>query len=85
VKINLTKKAQKQYKKLPHILKEKAAKQFHFLLDNPHHPSLRRKKMSGMPHFEARIDKGYRFTFEVVEDDIFILSIGQHDEGLGKK
>ena len=82
--IQFTKKAQKQFKKLPANLKEKTRKQFHFLLDNPDHPSLRLKKMGGLERFEARIDRQYRFTFMIVENDIFILSIGPHDEGLGK-
>lgn len=85
MKIRFTKKAEKQYAKLPHTLKVKAKKQFHFLLDNYHHPSLHARKMSGLACFEARIDKHNRFTFEIIEEDIYILSIGSHDEGLGKK
>ena len=83
--IKFTNKAEKQYKKLPQTLKDKARKQFHFLLDDYRHPSLHTRKMSGLTHFEARIDKHNRFTFEVIEKTIFILSIGPHDEGLGKK
>lgn len=83
--IKFTRKAQKQYAKLPRAFKEKAKKQFHFLLDNYHHPSLHARKMSGLACFEARIDKHNRFTFEIIENVIYILSIGPHDEGLGKK
>ncbi len=85
MKIEFTKKAEKQYTKLPKLLKDKTKKQFHFLLDDYRHPSLNMKKMSGVPYFEARIDKHNRFTFEVAEETIYILSIGPHDEGLGKK
>ncbi|MGI8419723.1 MAG: hypothetical protein ACR2LN_03700 [Candidatus Levyibacteriota bacterium] len=35
--------------------------------------------------FEARIDYHYRFTFSISAEEIIILSIGPHDEGLGKK
>lgn len=84
MKIQFTKKAQKQFVKLPEAIKKKARKQFHFLLDNHNHPSLRARRMLGVGTFEARIDKGYRFTFMLVEEDIYILTIGQHDEGLGK-
>lgn len=83
--IKFTKKAEKQHEKLPQVLKNKARKQFHYLLDNYRHPSLHTRKMSGLSHFEARIDKHNRFTFEVAEETIFILSMGPHDEGLGKK
>jgi len=41
--------------------------------------------MGGSDVFEARIDIHYRFTFQVMEDQIFILTIGPHDKGLGKK
>lgn len=84
MKIKFTKKAQKQFTKLPEKLKQKTRKQFHFLLDNYNHPSLRIRKMSGVGIFEARIDRGYRFTFMIIDSELFILSIGQHDEGLGK-
>lgn len=32
-----------------------------------------------------KAEKGFRFTFIVAEEIIWILSIGMHDEGLGKK
>jgi putative component of toxin-antitoxin plasmid stabilization module len=41
--------------------------------------------MEGVGIWEARIDKGYRFTFEKTEDSLILRTIGQHDEGLGKK
>ena len=41
--------------------------------------------MGGQDSFEARIDLHYRFTFKIEEDKIYILTIGSHDEGLGKK
>lgn len=85
MKIKFTDKAKKQYSKLPEILKDKAKKQLHFLLDNYKHPSLRARKMSGSPIYEARIDQHNRFTFEIAGDDIYVRSIGPHDAGLGKK
>jgi mRNA-degrading endonuclease RelE of RelBE toxin-antitoxin system len=83
--INFTRKAEKQFSKLPKYLKKKAKKQFHFLLDDYYHPSLRTKRMMGQNKFEARIDRRYRFTFQIIDSDLFVLSIGPHDEGLGKK
>jgi mRNA-degrading endonuclease RelE of RelBE toxin-antitoxin system len=70
VNIQFTKKAQKQFKKLPASLKEKARKQFHFLLDNTSHPSLHVKKMGGLERFEGRVDRQYRFTFMIIENGL---------------
>lgn len=41
--------------------------------------------MSGVDYFEARIDRHYRFTFEIKKDTAILRTIGSHDEGLGKK
>jgi len=35
--------------------------------------------------FEARVDLQYRFTFLIENEIILLLTIGPHDEGLGKK
>lgn len=85
MKISLTDTAGKQYKKLPSVTQRKVDKQISFLLINVRHPSLRTRKMTGVDRFEARIDYHYRFTFRIQKKEIFILSIGPHDEGLGKK
>lgn len=83
--INFSKKAEKGYKKLSLVIKKKADKQFKFLRTNPHHPSLNVKKMQGEDYFEARIDYHYRFRFFIEKNTIFIITVGPHDEGLGKK
>jgi len=82
--LSFTKKAQLSYQKLPLNLKKKADKQFSYLISNYRHPSLRSRKMGGQDSFEARIDIHYRFTFQIKEDAIYILTIGPHDKGLGK-
>lgn len=41
--------------------------------------------MPGTDIFEARIDIHNRFTFEISDEFITFLTIGPHDEGLGKK
>ena len=41
--------------------------------------------MGGANIFEARIDIHYRFTFQITGEEIYILTIGPHDLGLGKK
>lgn len=83
--IKLTKAAEERYKKLPLNIQKKADKQFTLLLSNYRHPSLRTRKMGGGEIFEARIDIHYRFTFQVEEENIYILIVGPHDAGLGKK
>jgi mRNA-degrading endonuclease RelE of RelBE toxin-antitoxin system len=82
--IVLTEKADKDYKKLPLKLQKKVDKQLLFLLNDYRHPSLRTQKMSNHV-YEGRVDYHYRFTFEIQEENIIIIAIGPHDEGLGKK
>lgn len=81
----LTPKARKQYKKLPINIQEKFAKQLKLLAKNYRHPSLKTRKMGGLEIFEARIDLHYRFTFQLEAKNIYILTIGPHDKGLGEK
>lgn len=83
--LKVTKQAEKDYKKLSLTIQKKTDKQFAILITDYRHPSLRARKKSGENKYEARIDYHYRFTFVVEGEDIFILSIGMHDEGLGKK
>ena len=84
MKIVLSKEAEKSYAKLPFSIKKKADKQFNFLATNIKHPSLRVKKMQGLPFYEARIDYHYRFIFSIGATSITIITLGPHDEGLGK-
>ena len=83
--LKFAKSTEKDYKKLSLNIQKKADKQFELLLTNYHHPSLRSRKMGKGNIFEARVDRHYRFTFQIEEDEINILTIGPHDEGLGKK
>lgn len=80
-----TDQAKKLLRKLPEGIRKKANKVFRLLADDPHHPSLYTKKMVGVDRFEGRIDIHYRFTYIVQNDTIYVLSVGQHDAGLGKK
>ena len=83
--IRFTKQADKDYKKLPIQIQKKADKQFIFLSSDYHHPSLNSRKMGGENKFEGRVDYKYRFTFLIEGEEIYILTVGLHDEGLGKK
>lgn len=77
--------AKKQLVKLPKNIQKKTLKQFHFLIDDYRHPSLKTSKMKGRGVFEARIDVHYRFSFVVENEQILVLTVGQHDKGLRKK
>lgn len=74
----------KQYKKLPLKIQKKFLKQLKYLLSDYRHPSLQTRKEIGNEIFEARVDYHYRFTFILSGDEIWLLTIGPHDEGLGK-
>lgn len=76
---------QKQYKKLPRNLQGKIDKQLKLLLIDFRHPSLKASKKSGSDEYEARVDYHYRFTYRVNGEEIYLLVVGHHDEGLGKK
>lgn len=49
-----------------------------FLLENPHHPSLRSKKLPGTEIWYARITRAYRFTFIIEGDVITLRRAGTH-------
>ena len=83
--ITISPKTAKQISKLPQRIQKKTHRQFSFLISDYRHPSLFSRKMGGRNIFEARIDIHYRFTFQIEEENIYILTIGSHDEGLGKK
>ncbi len=85
MKITVSPDALKRLDKLPLPIRKKFTKQVSFLITNPKHPSLHGRKMADPDSFEARIDLHYRFTFVVTGENILILTIGPHDEGLGKK
>lgn len=85
MKITLAPQAADQLSKIPKHIQKKANKQFTFLMGNYRHPSLRTSKMGGTDIFEARIDLHHRFTFQIEGEDIYVLTIGPHDTGLGKK
>ncbi len=83
--LKFSKTAEDSYKKLPLNIQKKADRQFNYLLSNYRHPSLRTGKMGEGNIYEGRIDIHYRFSFQVIGEEIYILIIGSHDVGLGKK
>lgn len=65
---------------LPRVIQNQFERKLGFFLDNPLHPSLRVKKMGGTDSiWEARITKGYRFTFTLQDQMCVLRRIGTHD------
>ena len=85
MKLTIAPEAAEQLSRLPKDIQKKANKQFSFLLTSYRHPSLRTRKMGGKGLFEGRIDLHYRFTFQIDGENIYVLIVGPHDVGLGKK
>ncbi len=80
MKVQTTKPFDEDYAALPESLKERADKQFILLMENPHHPSLRLKKIKGHPNiWEGRITKSYRFTFQILGEVYLLRRIGTHN------
>lgn len=85
MKLIFSKEFKKKYKKLSVGTQKQVNKQLGFLQEDFHHPSLYAKKKEGTNEFEARVSRGYRMTYEVIDDNIYMHTVGPHDEGLGKK
>ncbi|WP_456488141.1 type II toxin-antitoxin system RelE/ParE family toxin [Caminibacter pacificus] len=77
------KKLKKFLKKNPQIL-PKYEKTIVLLENNPYHPSLRLHKLSGklQNFYSVSIDMNYRIIvdFIIIEDKIFLIDIGTHDD-----
>ncbi len=70
----------RSFKKLPKFIQKKADRILILLASDLQHPSIRAKKIQGASDtWEGRIDKFYRFTFQIEADEILLRSIGIHD------
>ena len=70
----------KEYAGLPKEVQEAFDKKFRLLLNNPHHPSLRVKKIKGTENrWEGSVTMNYRFTFQIFNDTVLFRRIGTHD------
>ena len=79
MKAAFSKRSTRQYSVLVPERKVKFDKQLHFLLANLHHPSLRAKKYDeARDVWQARVDRDYRFYFQIEDDTYRILSIVPH-------
>jgi len=70
----------KAFARLPREVQVKAGKAFLLFRENPNHPSLRIKRVRGVPGvWEGRIDIRYRFTFHYEDDTVVFRNIGPHN------
>ena len=71
----------KQYQQLSIERQAKLDKQLGFLLANLRHPSLRAKKYDEANDiWQARVDDGYRFYFQIDGETYLLLSIIPHQK-----
>jgi mRNA-degrading endonuclease RelE of RelBE toxin-antitoxin system len=75
-----TKKFKKEYKVLPEEIQKKFDKKLSIFLTDPTYPSLRIKRIQGTKNvWEGSITMKYRFTFEIINDEVIFRTIGTHD------
>ena len=79
MRIQRSRQFREEYERLPDAIKKRAEKQLTLFLQDPHHPSLRTKKMEGRDIWEGRMTQSYRFTFEIIGDVYRLRRIGTHD------
>ena len=80
MKILSTPRFLRDYANLDAAIQRRVDKQLKLFLENPKHPSLRIHKMEGYSDiYEARVTKGYRFTFQVFGDSYILRRVGTHD------
>jgi len=78
----------RDFRRLPEAIKRRTEAALRLLLSNPHHPSLRVKKVRGEiikgygNIFEGRITRDYRFFFLIATDAYILLACGKHDDFL---
>lgn len=70
----------KQYRALPPDIRKAFRQKLVLFLADPHHPSLRVKKLQGVENrWEGSITMKYRFTFHLDDDVVVFRTIGTHD------
>lgn len=78
-KRELTKKALRDYHKASAYIQKSFEKQVKLLLEDLHHPSLRAKKYSeSLDIWQARVTKGWRFYFKIIDETYLIIEIIPH-------
>jgi mRNA-degrading endonuclease RelE of RelBE toxin-antitoxin system len=79
MRIAFSERAQQQFSELPEAQKSAFEKQITFLLQNLRHPSLRAKKYDRVRNiWQARVDRDYRFYFQIEGDLYKVFSVLPH-------
>ena len=79
MQIQLTRRADKDYAGLSAQLRRQVDKQFNLLVGNLRHPSLDAKKYGGTDDvWQGRVNRDYRFYFQIIDDAYHILMIIPH-------
>ena len=79
MKLLVTQKAVRDYRALPSQIQKRVDKQFEFLLQDLHYPSLHAKKYDeSRDVWQGRVDRDYRFYFRIDSDLYVILAIMKH-------
>jgi mRNA interferase RelE/StbE len=79
VKIRRTESFLKDYRRLPAEVKARVDKQLAYLIENPHHPSLKVKKLRDSNKFEVRVSRADRLTFRYKDEILELRRVGTHD------
>ncbi len=70
----------KDYERLPQRLQDRVDKALGLLLENPLHPSLQIKKITGRENrWEGRVTLQYRFVFSIEGDAYLLPRLATHD------
>lgn len=78
-KFILSERALRDYAALSKVVQKRVNKQFVLLLRDLRHPSLRAKKYDETKDiWQARVNKEYRFYFQIREDVFYVLTIIKH-------
>ncbi len=79
MKVLTTHRSDRDYARLPAVIRKIVDKQFVLLAKDLHYPSLRAKKYDeNRDIWQARVTRGYRFYFRIVGDMYEILTIIKH-------
>ena len=79
MKIAFTAKADRDYEGLPVKIQQQADKQLDLLSQNLRHPSLKAKKYDeSQDLWQGRINKSYRFYFQIAGDTYIIIALIAH-------
>ena len=79
MRIELSRRANKDYDRLSRQLQRQVDKQLDLLSENLRHPSLDAKKYGGTDNvWQGRVNRDYRFYFLITDDEYHIISIIPH-------